>query len=205
MYFSMNRISGFLEFRRLNSVLFCVLLTLCSMDSRADSAPIQSRQLQIIQVGDLFRLGVDTDPPWQWDVLTGNNSPVFTAESPSNYYPSTVVEFSYYPQWVLKNDLQAIRTAAMEAVSASSKKFGIVLDVSQIDLQPFEFERFSGFRANFTASYNSSLRDVELYIGRSLSGHPVSMTVITLPGKLPHLVHLISRVGNSFSPIQSMH
>ncbi len=174
---------------------------LCFLDVCVASAPIQSRQLQLIQVGNSYQIGVDTDPQWSWKIASGNSAPVFIAVSPEHYYPPTIVTFSYYTKTKLPGTNQALKGAALEAIVRSARNFGFDIKSQDVVLQPVKYRNFSGFSSAFTAEHQKTLQDVEVHVGRAVSGHPVSMTVITRPAKLPHLSHLISRIGNSFAPI----
>lgn len=162
--------------------------------------PRQSRQIQFIQVFGQYRVALDTDPPWQWSVSQGNDSNTFTAYSPDNYYPPATLSIRFYPHLNISAQAQALQQAALAAAERAANNFQATPPKADA-LRPVNFRHSTSYTTTLEVKHQEQEIDIGLYTGRFADGSVYSMTVYSGRDKLPHLSHVISRIGNSLQRI----
>lgn len=159
--------------------------------------PRQSRQIQYIEVFDQYRIALDTDPQWSWSVSQGKTAPIFTAQTPDNYYPPTTINISFFPKLNLSAQPQILQQTALSSARRAATNFSAQAHPQLADMAPFSFKHSSGYYTTLKSKYQGQILDIGFYTGRFSDGSLFSMTVYTAADKLPHLSHAISRIGNS--------
>ncbi|MCW8166510.1 hypothetical protein D8B22_16505 [Verminephrobacter aporrectodeae subsp. tuberculatae] len=150
------------------------------------------REMQIHRVEQLgLEIWVENQPPWETK-STSQPHPEFTAQSPDNYFPPTVMTYTSWPkERVAQKDLEQVATSA---IRRASQNFGLNLGQSR-GLSPVaaSYGVLQGFEADFAGTGNGQELDVKIFIGHTPGRFLVVLLVYTQRGKLGQLGEVVRR------------
>ncbi len=161
----------------------------------AGTLPNQSRELVFIETS-AFEIGIDNDPLWGWTKDESIEAVEFTTQTPKNYYPPAVVNVRYHKNISAK--ASELRDVAKAAIKQAEENFS--LNNSTVDsMTKVSYRSLRGYEVTFRSKVSGEVQDIKLLIAKSPKGNMLSMMVLTLPDKLPHVQPAVNRIFNNIN------
>ena len=182
---------------KLGKLTYTILVVtfLTSSLAVANNLPSQSRELLFIDAGK-FEVGIDNDPRWAYQKEDKKNVIEFTAQTPENYYPPSVIHITYH------KDIAATGTELKKVAESAIKQAEANFGVSKSTLNSMKqvtFRNLSGYEVIFRAKVGSEIQDIKLTIAKSPKGNMLSLMTLTLPDKLAHIQPAAKRLYDNIT------
>ncbi len=166
------------------------ILCIVSISLHAEPA---KRPMEIHKLDELgLEIWTEYEPTWITRILSQGKFPIFSAESPQNYYPPSVMTWTTFKG--MKIGIGELEELATSAIQTAAGNYGVSeKEILQIRPKKTEYNKLIGYEASFSGIAFNEAVDVKIFVGHEPGKRPVAMQAYTQKGKLVHLSEQIRR------------
>jgi hypothetical protein len=159
------------------------------------------RPMKVVKQAEIgLEIWVEYRPAWNYETVNIGRKATLVASSPDNYYPPAVMSYAGFPELRVKNyELEDVARAAIERAAANYQaRIG-----KDFQLTPATYGTLAGFEGDLSGRVEGVPVDVRIFVGQQDGHWPVSMSIYTLAGKLPHVSEQIRRAWTNVSYLEN--
>ena len=163
----------------------------------AQASTRAQREMQIHKVTELgLEIWVENEPPWEAELMPGPSLPRFVAQSPTDYYPPSVMTYVASPRALTA--AESFESMAVSTIRRAAENYNLSASAwAALRPEPARYGVLEGFESTFDGIANGEQVSVRVFVGRAPGRFPVALQAYTLRGKIDHLREPVRRAWTS--------